>query len=369
MQAITPKPLELGEYIVEDVITNEIEALLSVNKFLRSQALPILRDFSQIGGPYASLESGKLQGPINKRIRKWLMGYNDKVVLPKDFNSKLGDLVSPFVIRKGIKVEVTDEFDWNAGDFGDAGSCFWGERSICREFMPAWGCRAILFSIPENVQQVGMDGRVRTNWIGAGRCWMYPLNGKETLYTSNDNTTSFPKPPENAWIAFNFYGLAESRALGLISHLFDWGEQRTVGFIASGPMYINRGTVTLFNPPPNVAFKTVHTQMGDNCYECDHCGKSYYDRDRAQLRPYGSRNCTHCSPRGHCSVCSKPVVKSKSYQPETNVFVCDLCDQERLEAIRLARMAIDSPLAKLIHKQITRDASEKMMNILVEDQA
>lgn len=77
------------------------------------------------------------RGSLPKRIGKWYYDtYNKK--LPESLASSIGNIVRKHTIpNKDYHFDFTRKFTWNSGDFGDGGSCFWGDRSEIRQRMMA----------------------------------------------------------------------------------------------------------------------------------------------------------------------------------------------------------------------------------------
>ena len=71
----------------------------------------------------------------------------------------LGSIVGEYTTKSNLVVRAVSTIDWHAGDFGDGGSCYWGDRSGAREAIsnsPLHGA----------IQVWTTDGRE-----GVGRCW------------------------------------------------------------------------------------------------------------------------------------------------------------------------------------------------------
>ena len=103
--------------------------------------------------------------------------------------SKLKNII-PFHIKqfaqnaniKASQLDFTQTFNWNAGDFGDRGSCYWSDRAKARTQMKNDG----------NYYAMRLYKRANKK-TGKGRCWMYHLN--------NATRNSLP-----TYIIFNAYG-------------------------------------------------------------------------------------------------------------------------------------------------------------------
>ena len=117
---------------------------------------------------------GEFRGKLPGRLAHMLKATYDIKLKPKQ-KSEIGNIARRhLLVKEAYTIDFTTHFDWDAGDFGDSGSCFWGANYGAREIMEEEGVIAIRF--------YDEDGR------GSGRAWLYEL--------SND-----------AWVLFNAYGL------------------------------------------------------------------------------------------------------------------------------------------------------------------
>lgn len=136
---------------------------------------------------------------------------------------KIGNLVGNSRVRHSeMFMRFTDNLDWQAGDFGDSGSCFWGGSKEARTMLRENGAWAVQF-----FSYKPLTKRSRSN--GLARAWAVP------------NT-----PRDDQLLIFNAYGLQleevaiySSLALGLDGNykpidLYNFGED-------DGIMYINGG--------------------------------------------------------------------------------------------------------------------------------
>src|SRR5574337_778366 len=69
------------------------------------------------------------RGTLPKRISKWYYDTYHKKMSEK-LASTIGNIVRKNTIpNKEYHFDFTKSFTWKDGDFGDAGSCFWGDRA------------------------------------------------------------------------------------------------------------------------------------------------------------------------------------------------------------------------------------------------
>lgn len=103
---------------------------------------------------------------LSKRVSNWL--FKDyQVRLSNEVCGRIGEIAAA---AKGFTcdVDVTNAFDWNDGDFGDAGSCFFGGReynSARCEYLPRLHASAMRFY---------------RNDRGHGRTWVIPVPNRVT---------------------------------------------------------------------------------------------------------------------------------------------------------------------------------------------
>ncbi len=91
------------------------------------------------------MDKGEYRGTFPKRVSKY---YYKELGLrcPQEFVEKIGNLAKQHSEdNTHYDFEFVDEFTWQAGDYGDDGSCFWGGRSLARKFIAKNGGLAMLF--------------------------------------------------------------------------------------------------------------------------------------------------------------------------------------------------------------------------------
>jgi hypothetical protein len=85
----------------------------------------------------------------------------------KDWEARLGSMIGEYCTTSEIYLRVVDKINWRSGDFGDEGSCFWGDRSNALEILnesPNNGAIQVWCkdSIPDEADSY---------YRGTGRCW------------------------------------------------------------------------------------------------------------------------------------------------------------------------------------------------------
>lgn len=141
----------------------------------------ILIDILSYGSGIDEVIDLRVEGTsMTKRVRAWLY-KNFNVQLNEDAGQRIGEICGD---AKGFtcEVDVTNDFDWNEGDFGDMGSCFFGGReyqSARCETLPRLYASALRFY---------------RKGSGIGRCWIVPVPARLTQ----------GKP---AYLLLNYYGV------------------------------------------------------------------------------------------------------------------------------------------------------------------
>jgi hypothetical protein len=145
------------------------------------------------------------EGKIAKRIRKHYKKIYG-VCLPDSLISKIGQIAESHMTKmQHLYFDFTDRFDWSAGDFGDTGSCYWGENNAAREVMQDNQCTAVRFyHMP---QRSHTDDLVYAN-LGYARAWIF-----------NDL-------PFEGMIIFNAYNMPLIKVTRVLASLFNWDYKR-----------------------------------------------------------------------------------------------------------------------------------------------
>lgn len=92
---------------------------------------------------------------------------------------EIGNIISRGTLKRGdYWIDITDKFDWQSGQFGDEGSCYWGSRAAARPGLQKYGAYAIRFFTPD--WQEGM-GRAWIAPTGDGGCVVFNVYGDVKL--------------------------------------------------------------------------------------------------------------------------------------------------------------------------------------------
>lgn len=115
------------------------------------------------------------------RLKKFIY-QTYQVKLPEKDIKAIGDIMRPSVIGKTkYYFDFTENFDWNAGDFGDRGSCYWGAAKCDKVAIHKHGAHAIRFYNPLDLADG--ESTKRSLKYGYGRSWLlFPPAEALTLY-------------------------------------------------------------------------------------------------------------------------------------------------------------------------------------------
>lgn len=174
-------------------------------------------------------KEGKLTTRINKFIKK------NKINTHPSFNDDLAYLSRQCIIKsKTYEFDISQE-DWQDGEFGDEGSCYWGCRSPARKLIRDNGGGAIRFFREDE---------------GYARAWIYPI--------------------DNGYAVFNGYGLEPcliANILGLFLKLPITPIKLTNNGKRGDLIYINDQSFGLNLPNETYDLKIQHDYY--ICHDCD----------------------------------------------------------------------------------------------------
>jgi len=231
----------------------------------------------EIGGYDWMARRGKYQGSLVKRLNKWIKTElkSNKEVDAAKFGSRAGLFIAP----EGTKLRLSETFDWEAGDFGDESSCFWKSASLAKDVMKDYKVRAV---------QAFTKYQLTGEWMGVGRCWMYPIHER-------DSFQSYGPLPENyrkdGYLLFNAYGKNLWWFANFIDRLISVNTKQGVDFESYGVMYINNDQAIGINLPTQI-YKVV-SKMGEDTQYCERCDQWRRD-SKFYTTNYGDSYCQEC---------------------------------------------------------------------------
>lgn len=244
------------------------------------------------------------RGSWVKRLRKWYKQRTGRK-LPDDVAGLIGDIVGNAM--KGDEeywYDVTDVFDWEAGDFGDKDSCFWGSNSKAKDIIASNGGLAIRCFESE-------AGR------GIGRAWMAPIDS-------------------DMFVLFNGYGKSAREFALLVSAAMEFDstyrkiELKNCG-TSTSILYINNETGYLVGPSAAVAehddcYDLQYSIRGKNGELIEFCVDCGVEVNEYSHRVNGEVWCENCFYDNFtvCEHCQEAVPLNDVYHVEGGRY-CENC--------------------------------------------
>ena len=243
---------------------------------------------------------GEYVGAFPKRIAKWLYQEANFKIKPEDL-AKVGDLAARYCNRDKVSLyrfDITQNFDWDSGDFGDSGSCFWTCRSNAKDMLHNAGAYAIRF----------YDSYDR----GIARCWIVPYN--------------------DFLVTFNGYGLgdgalAHSRILANFLGIAYKKIDIRNNYVTDGTLWINSGTGYAVGQWKNIAEVTkVDFEIDDlDLIRCTSCNGELDEDHITDLD--GNPICEDCWNENYfsCQRCGDAHSKADAYTGSDGYDYCEHC--------------------------------------------
>lgn len=258
-------------------------------------ALPMTWDWVWV------VQHGDLTGTFPRRVARHYH-RNFGLRCPQSFLQELGNLARRHSSERiTYNFEFVDTFDWESGDFGDGGSCYWGSHAGARLMLASNDALAVCFYDDDD--------------MGIARAWFVPLAERFIIF----NGYGFPGDPTLtiARVVSSFLNLSYKR--------ITLANNQSIG----GTLYINGGMGYMIGQPGRIA-STDHHDFGwaeEHADTCHHCGELldewaiYYGPDN--LTFCEGCYCDHCSS---CDICGE-VYWADEVRYVNGHDVCDWCYQ------------------------------------------
>lgn len=230
------------------------------------------------------ITQGEYRGTFPKRVAKYFALVHN-IKLDANELSTIGSIAKKYCPTGEFTVDLTHKFDWEAGDFGDRGSCFWNGSADARKVLKRNKALAIRF-----YDQLGK---------GNARAWVAQAPFGWVVFNGYGHST-----PTIARILADYVGYVYKK-IELVNH----------GSV-DGLLYINH-YATEVHDDKNFAIGTYEDLTGLSRYDlqwyaktCRECyglinenHEHYMNRRYAASGPY----CGKCFARihKHCSMCKK----------------------------------------------------------------
>lgn len=255
---------------------------------------------------------GEYVGTFPKRVSKYYYKVHG-LKCPQSFIMQLGNLAKQHSEgQEWYLFDFTNRIDWEAGDFGDRGSCFWAGYAGAKVMIEENSGLAIRFYHDEQ--------------NGKGRAWLVPIE-------------------DNMYILFNGYGMGNNSTLTIarVFSLFVGLQYKQITLDnAYGGLYVNGnagyiiGRIEQIDEIEDYQFEwdnidaTVCNGCGrvldeddtyygaddepycQDCFDnrfssCYHCGNAHYSEDLTYVESIGGDVCEWCIDRNfeRCTRCDE----------------------------------------------------------------
>lgn len=177
--------------------------------------------------------------------------------LDKSYLGDLGNSIREAIpMLKEYYVDITQDFDWQAGEFADSESCFWDGRSEVKAKMSQDSRFYALRFFSPHTQSTFWDSRsIHTGYIGTGRAWLFCDTVEVRVKRIVTN--------EQIIVIFNSYGHPLKQQAAILATLVGYASKRiTVANRkrTTGGLFINNGGYII--GPTHVIDKIDHFDFG-----------------------------------------------------------------------------------------------------------
>lgn len=284
------------------------------------------------------LVTGKAQyvGTFPKRISKYYYTTRSLKV-PNSVMSEVGNLA-----RTHSSESITYHFDfvtdlnWQAGDFGDGRSCFWGGRESAREMIKDAGGFAIRFFEDDK---------------GVARAWIIPSDNVYYVFNGYGHQTVKIARIFSTFLGLSYKKVSLSNHGGTSSTLYintgrgyAIGEHATIEHINSHDFEIYDDEMRSCSDCGDyVDEDNLYVGLDDeiycqDCYydrfrDCDECGESQYTDDLCYIESEGIDVCEGCYDRNfsHCEGCEKAYRLNQLTVVKDSLYCADCLPKDTSE--------------------------------------
>lgn len=247
-------------------------------------------------------DSGTYRGKFTKRVQQYYHKAHG-IRMPESFLEVVGNEARAHA-TDGLEYifDFDDEFDWQDGDFGDGGSCYWSDYAGARLMLRNNGAYAIRF-----FDEAGE---------GYARAWVVPID-------------------DGKYIVFNGYGLQPDSTLAITQILANWlglGYRR-IDIRAPHMLYINGNRGYVIGHPDATQDFWRHYINWETVHECYDCGVEILDTEAY----HGTDDYVYCGDCFYerfaiCDNCGETDYAEDMYSTENlDGLLCEYC-YERQEA-------------------------------------
>ena len=248
------------------------------------------------------VQNGKVRGKLPKRLARAFSARFDIKLTPEQM-SEIGNIARAHILPPNkYTFDFTNNFSWEAGDFGDFGSCFWGNNYLAKEVLRNQGALAIRL-----YDALG--------YAGTSRAWLYQLSNKE-------------------WLLFNSYGDPTSKMVNLFAKFLS-NKDGQVWEYKDILLSINdeESSLVYVNAHPQIVFvegtyvpDSIDLDWNLDEYGVCECCETWENVDSFTIYR-GDDYCEMCMKEYavHCSECDMLIQRASEERTRNGYTVCFNC--------------------------------------------
>lgn len=280
--------------------------------------------YNHIGNEWLVTDKKRdLLGTFPKRLAK---AFRRRLEIDLDCQimGQVGDIARQHCPKsKTYYVDFVNKFGWSSGDFGDAGSCYWGEeRRGLRSKMASDGFWAMRFYPNKDCYDRGL-----------GRCWIKPVGTGAVIFNAYPTSMSIQ-------IMARVFAFITGMSYTKIPSLMNNGDD-------CGKLYINGGKGQYIGLEKDFERFNVeydfHFSFGCGV-KCAHCGDEFEDEDALnESFSVGDDSICESCFRDHyfvCDECSESFHNNHGHDIGDCGKVCTECFNEKYTECKECECAI-----------------------------
>jgi hypothetical protein len=242
---------------------------------------------------------GEYAGTFPKRIRNYYYKVHG-LKCPDEFVTGIGNIARRHSeSNESYTFEFVNHFDWNAGDFGDRGSCYWGSNAAAKDMLRDNGGLAIRF--------------YDANGNGYARAWLVEIE-------------------DGMFIIFNGYGFPSDSTLNIarIFALYMNLNYREIDLSNAygDTLYINGGSGFVIGKTEQIEDMDSYEFEWEDYYSyyCEHCGEHVHEDDVY----YGANDLPYCQSCfyelfDNCYRCGETYWQDEITYTADEQYICRYC--------------------------------------------
>lgn len=270
-----------------------------IHSLIRARELPALPENWQWRW---MIQRGEYRGTFPARISQYYYRVHG-ITIDDDLKTAVGNTARSYSSERAFyRFEFVNRIDWEAGDYGDDGSCYWTFNTGGRYMLQENGGMAMRFHTD--------DGH------GYARAWLVEIE-------------------DGLYILFNGYGFRGNSTLMIaaIFAAFTGLNYKRIALYADGrSLDINSNAGYIVGKPEEIAHYEDYTIEWENiymdvCYECH----TAMDEDALYYGPDDHHYCEHCFSElfDSCEICGEDHFRDDVYYIDHagkyGKYVCRYC--------------------------------------------